>query len=110
MRAILNGPVSPVTGITFPGFHGLMLAGAAVMLVTAFCDGSLSARTKEERSPAYSRAGELLRPADYREWVYVTSGLGMTYGTGQPVTGTPPSFDNVFVTREAYRGFLSSGT
>src|SRR5262245_51545325 len=60
--------------------------------------------------PAYAGDGRLVRPADYREWVYVTSGLGMTYGPAQPEAGRPPRFDNVFVNRPAYREFLRSGT
>lgn len=67
--------------------------------------------TAQERSadgPRYNAARELLRPADYREWVYVTSGLGMTYGPAGG-NGAPAMFDNVFVNRESYRGFLTTG-
>ncbi len=47
-------------------------------------------------------------PADYREWVFLSSGLGMTYG---PLATPPenPSFDNVFVKQAAYRAFLQTG-
>ena len=57
----------------------------------------------------FSPAGALQRPLDYREWVYLTSGLGMTYGPTQPGAGEPRFFDNVFVNRESYRSFLRSG-
>jgi hypothetical protein len=66
--------------------------------------------------PTYNAAGELVRPDDYRQWVFLSSGLGMTYGPAQaaPVSAAqaarPPMFDNVFVTRSAYRTFMSSGT
>jgi len=33
----------------------------------------------------------------------------MTYGSAQAAAGRPPLFDNVFVTRDAYRAFLASG-
>jgi hypothetical protein len=60
--------------------------------------------------PAYSAAGELLRPADYREWVYLTSGLGMTYGpAAEESSARRPNFDNVFVNRASYRQFMASG-
>ena len=61
-------------------------------------------------APRFTSKGELLRPTDYREWVYVTSGLGMTYGGAQGFEARSPMFDNVFVTREAYREFLRTGT
>jgi hypothetical protein len=63
------------------------------------------------QAPSYTAAGALVRPTDYREWVFVSSGLGMTYGPAQPAAGVarPPMFDNVFVTREAYRAFVDTG-
>jgi hypothetical protein len=71
---------------------------------------SSAAQTPAAGSPSYSTSGELIRPTDYREWVYVTSGLGMTYGPAQAAAGPAPIFDNVFVRPEAYREFLRSGT
>jgi Cytochrome P460 len=59
--------------------------------------------------PTYTGEGRLIRPLDYREWVYVTSGLGMTYGPAQQAGNRPPLFDNVFVNRTSYREFLSTG-
>lgn len=53
--------------------------------------------------------GELRRPADFREWVFLTSGLGMTYGPNRPAPGRPPTFSNVFVDPEAYRAFMKTG-
>jgi cytochrome P460 len=67
-------------------------------------------------APAYNANGELLRPTDYRDWVYVTSGIDMFYGPGAdaaPAASEParPSvFTNVFVTRPAYEEFMRSGT
>src|SRR5688572_20255005 len=63
----------------------------------------------QQPAPAFNTSGELVRPPDYRAWVFLTSGLGMTYGPAQPAAGRPPLFDNVFVTREAYTTFLQSG-
>ncbi len=58
------------------------------------------------QSPEYTREGKLVRPANYREWIYLSSGLGMTYGPNTP--GEPP-FDNVFVSPASYREFLKNG-
>lgn len=60
--------------------------------------------------PEYNKDGQLVRPANYREWVFLSSGLGMTYG---PIADQnhdrEPMFDNVFVTRKAYSAFLDTG-
>lgn len=87
----------------------LALAGCVLAVVVAWSWTS-AAQPLAAESPSYSNSGELIRPADYREWVYVTSGLGMTYGPAQAASGRAPMFDNVFVTRQAYREFMRSGT
>ena len=68
-----------------------------------------SISAQQPAAPAFTTAGPLVRPLDYRSWVFVTSGLGMTYGPAKPAEGQPPLFDNVFVTRDAYNEFLRSG-
>ena len=60
-------------------------------------------------TPEYSKDGRLRLPKNYREWIYLSSGLGMTYnksGSGMDHV----MFDNVFVNREAYGSFLETGT
>ena len=57
--------------------------------------------------PRYTSKGELVRPTDYREWIFVSSGLGMTYGPA--ALGTVPRFDNVFVNPSSYRSFMKTG-
>jgi hypothetical protein len=68
-----------------------------------------SVLAQQPAAPAFTSAGQLVRPLDYRSWVFVTSGLGMTYGPAKPAEGQSPLFDNVFVTRDAYNEFLRSG-
>ena len=57
----------------------------------------------------YTKEGELVLPKDYREWVFLSSGLGMTYNQNATPNGKPP-FENVFVNPAAYQGFLKTGT
>jgi hypothetical protein len=57
--------------------------------------------------PRYTDDGHLTLPSDYREWVFLSSGLGMTYDS--PQAQDAPSFTNVFVNPAAYRSFLASG-
>src|SRR5687767_5860071 len=35
-------------------------------------------------------------PEGYREWVFLSAGLGMTYGPNVPAEGQSPSFTNVY--------------
>lgn len=57
--------------------------------------------------PTYTSDGRLVRPRNYREWIFLSSGLGMTYG---PLgSAAEPRFDNVFVNPSAYRYFLDTG-
>ena len=60
-------------------------------------------------APNFAANGQLVRPADYREWIFVSSGFGMTYGSSSSQDDNP-SFDNVFVTPAAYRTFMQTGT
>lgn len=61
--------------------------------------------------PRYTSDGQMMRPDNYREWIYLSSGLGMTYGLVQTTANAfGERFDNVFVTPQAYRHFLQTGT
>ena len=64
----------------------------------------------EADGPTFSNGVRLDRPLNYREWVFLTSGLGMTYGPAKAVENESPRFDNVFVSREAHRAFQKTGT
>jgi len=61
------------------------------------------------REARYTDDGQLLLPEDYREWVFLGSGLGMTYGPLGAGRGFPAQFDNVFVLPEAHRAFQETG-
>jgi len=68
---------------------------------------ALSGAGPDSEAPQYNREGRLLRPRDYREWIFLSSGLGMTYG---PLAAPgEPRFDNVFVNPAAYRAFRATG-
>lgn len=60
--------------------------------------------------PEYTADGQLRFPSNYREWVFLSSGSGMTYGPAAASgRNRPVLFDNVFVNPAAYRAFLQSG-
>jgi hypothetical protein len=91
---------------------GLWMAAAAAFPVLAQQSAATTRNTADAATaggPTYTPAGELMRPLDYREWVFLSSGLGMTYGPAQAAANRAPMFDNVFVTRTAYRAFMDTG-
>ncbi len=93
-----------MVGMVTLGFEALRVLqpGAAVA-------GAASPRVAETADlPAYTREGDLVPPLQYREWVYLTSGLDMSY---TPKADESMSmFDNVFVNPDAYRSFLKTGS
>jgi hypothetical protein len=56
--------------------------------------------------PQYTADNHLVRPENYREWIYLSSGLGMNYS---PVSSDHVMFTNVFVPQWAYADFVKSG-
>ncbi len=56
--------------------------------------------------PQFGADGKLARPVDYRRWVYVSSGYGMSYS--QQANGMQ-MFTNVFVKPASYDYFLANG-
>ncbi len=61
--------------------------------------------------PQYTKDGMMRLPANYREWIFLSSGLAMTYGpAGQTNAQGNPRFDNVFVSPASYKSFLKTGT
>ncbi len=91
--------------------RGLLVLGVAAWVTTL----AMPAQQPAEASPAirYAANGELIKPADFREWVFLSSGLGMTYnpppsGASAPA-GRPLSFTNVYVNPSSYRAFMQTG-
>jgi hypothetical protein len=76
-----------------------------IPLLAAF---ALAAQSASD-APQYTPDGHLLLPTSYREWIYLSSGLGMTYGPAATADRGNPKFENVFVSRTAYNSFLESG-
>jgi len=69
---------------------------------------SVSATEQTAYTPVYSKAGDLVPPQNYREWVYLTTGLDMSYNA--KANSDMSMFDNVFVNPEAYRAFQATAT
>jgi len=62
-------------------------------------------------APAFTDDGRLIFPANYREWIFLTSGVDMSYSPRFNSAAMGHSmFDNVFVNPSAYKAFLEIGT
>jgi hypothetical protein len=67
----------------------------------------LSGVALAQTSLAYGSDGKMLRPENYRSWVFLSSGFDMSYtDSGEAKAHV---FNNVFVNREAYDAFLKTG-
>jgi len=71
----------------------------AAPLLTAASDGD---------GPVFTPSGDLVPPANYREWVFLTSGVDMSY-TEAPAMAGHSMFDNVFVNPQAWSTFKATG-
>ena len=55
-----------------------LILGFAV--ISGFCLALLAAAPEEKLpKPQYDAKGDLLRPADYRDWEFLSAGYGMNY-------------------------------
>ena len=59
--------------------------------------------------PGYRNGTQLVRPVSYREWTFLSSGVGMTYAALGSLPVNTPTFGNVFVNPSSYRSFLQTG-
>jgi hypothetical protein len=65
--------------------------------------------------PEYTAGGELVRPGEFHDWLFVGSSIGLAYTeggpqeSGAPGPANPGVFHNVYVQREAYGAYAASG-
>lgn len=96
--------------MSFPRRHYIaslaVLAGVSIVAVGMFWLRQVPAVLAESEAPEFAADGKFVLPQDYREWIYLSSGLGMEYNS---TSGQSSEFTNVFVKPSAYRTFLSTG-
>ena len=83
----------------------LIVAAWLVLPIAALAEGPANS----VHEPTYAADGRLIPPVDYREWIFLSSGLDMSYNE-KALASEQPVFDNVFVNPESYRTFLQTGT
>ena len=64
--------------------------------------------------PVFESKTTLLRPVNYREWVFVGSSRGLSYAANPPAqsqasSGMGEMYHNVYITPNAYREFAKTG-
>src|SRR5258707_444814 len=76
-------------------------------LTIVMCLGFMQAAAPESGSgkPEYTSDNHLLPPKNFREWIFLSSGLGMSYSPGSM---DHQMFTNVFVPQWAYSEFVKS--
>lgn len=82
----------------------LLLAAFLLIAVAAFNQNPAA----PDAVPTYTASGQLKLPEHYREWVYLSTGIDMSYTPGASMDHH--MFDNVFVNPAAYKKFQETGT
>jgi hypothetical protein len=82
----------------------------AGMLLLAFVGKAQKPAASISDAPRYTASGDLIAPTHYREWIFLTSGIDMSYAAATSQPSAHPVFNNVFVNPTAYRSFLTTGT
>jgi hypothetical protein len=82
-----------------------LAAPAAAIFLCAAADTPDHANLDE---PRYDAGGRLIPAADYRDWVFLSSGVDMSYSE-RPSMADAHMFDNVFAPRAAYAAFKRTG-
>ena len=70
---------------------------------------AVSAQRPQADGPLYTKGTNLVRPSGYREWIFLSSGIGMTYDPSTRSPAAPQAFSNVFVNPSSYRSFMQTG-
>jgi hypothetical protein len=86
----------------------LIVLSALVLALAGVTPQASRSNPADSNAPVYTADGGLKFPANYREWIYLTSGVDMSYGPAMNMGHS--MFDNVFVNPEAYKSFLQTGT
>jgi hypothetical protein len=95
--------------ISVPFLITLVLLAAPVSLRPEGSGLAMAGLATDASSPAFLPDGRLTFPAHYREWIFLSSGLDMSYTEAAAMAGAS-MFDNVFVNPGAYREFKRTGT
>jgi hypothetical protein len=86
------------------------VAGVLVLTASVLAAGRSDAPPDGMVQPAYDADGKLVRPEDYRTWVFVGSSLGLSYSRPNENDTGPGVFHHIYIQPEAYRHYAETGT
>lgn len=89
--------MKPLLAVSLAIISLVLLAGATALTVAA-----------PGGAPQYDTTGRMLFPADYRDWVFLSSGLNMSY-SADPAMADHDMFGNTFVPAAAHAAFKKTG-
>jgi hypothetical protein len=102
----------PYSGSNTMNHRLVACVGAALFttsLSTLSAPGLTAVPPSAGSGPTYTPDGRLTFPETYREWIFLSSGLDMSYREGADTPGHS-MFDNVFAEPRAYREFVQTGS
>jgi len=90
-------------------FKAVVATWTAALVVMMAAMPRVVAQQPAADGPSLQNDGVLAFPENYREWMFLSAGLGMNYGPNAPAAGQPQSFTNVYVNPSSYRAFMKTG-
>ena len=108
MRALHASNVEEVAALVSRADIGATAVGANVLkFVAPLALLSLIGAAPAD-GPHFTPSGDLIPPTDYREWIYLSTGMDMSY-TNLPAMAGQSMFDNVFVDPASWQAFKATG-
>jgi hypothetical protein len=81
-----------------------------IMNIAKFAFLAALAAAQQTTGPMFEGKTTLLRPTNYREWIFVGSSRGLAYAANPPAgSGAGEMYHNVYITPAAYREFSKTG-
>ncbi|HEV2531558.1 cytochrome P460 family protein [Phenylobacterium sp.] len=93
--------------MTISARTALVAASGALSVGLAFAAASRA--EAPAAAPRYTADGKMEFPKDYRTWVYLSTGMDMSYSENSGQGPDQHIFDSVFVNRAAYDAFQKTG-
>ena len=85
-----------------------ILAVAIVLGCMVFAFAAEPSKVRQQPVPVYEKDGSLVRPVDYRTWVFAGASLGLTYADKE-TEKAHQMFHNVYINPQAYRVYVKTG-